>query len=204
MEDIAVTAPHPNITISDIVPEINQWLDIDGALLSIAETNASPGPDELGDEHFRYNCVLHPNSLHAERLRVTVEAYPVGSQPIVGVRFGVGGAILPTPSIPIALDGIITRYEYTVVRPADGLPLGTYLDMFQLEMRDVIVTRFEVVDLGVKGDLNLDQQVDTLDFGIVTQNISSVGNIGVENGDANLDGVVDTADAITVLEGMIE
>jgi len=137
-------------------------------------------------------------------MRVTVEAYPIGTQPLVGVGFGVDGMIQPTPSVPILIDGTVSRYEFTIVRPADGLPFGTYLDMFQLELRDVIVTRFEVVDLGVKGDLNLDQQVNILDLGIVAQNLNTAGNIGVENGDANLDGVVDGADVTMVIEGILE
>lgn len=204
MEDIATTAPNPNITVADIIFEINEWPDIDGALFSIAETNASPGPDELGGDHVRYHCVLHPNSLAAERIRITIEAYPIGTQPLINVGFGIGGVIQPTPSVPILTNDTVSRYEFTIVRPEDGLPLGTYLDMFQLELRDVIVTRFEATDLGVKGDLNLDQQVDSTDFGIVMSNMYESGNLGVEQGDANLDGVVDANDAGIVLEDLPE
>ncbi|MBL4697429.1 MAG: hypothetical protein JKX70_01205 [Phycisphaerales bacterium] len=148
--------------------------------------------------------MLHPNSLLAERLRLTIEAYAIDDVPYVHAGFGINGAIQPTPSLPISLGNGSVLYEFTIVRPADGLPFGSYLDMFQLELHDVIVTRFEVVDLGVKGDLNLDQQVNILDLGIVVQNLNSTGNVGVENGDANLDGVVDSADATTVIQGMSE
>jgi len=203
MENIASTAPIAGISISDIVPEIDLWVDKIGALLDIADTNLTPGPDELGGDHVRYNCVLHPNSLAAERLRVTVEAYPIGNQPLVSVGFGIGGVIQPTPSVPILINGTESRYEFTIVRPANGLPLGTYLDLFQIELRDVIVTRFEVVDLGVKGDLNLDQQVNGLDLGIVTQNLYTTGALGIGNGDTNLDGVVNGVDVATVLQGMV-
>lgn len=204
MEDIAITVPQPNITMADIVPEIAKWSDIDGALFSIAETNASPGPDELGGDHVRYNCVLHPNSLTAERIRVTIEAYPIGAQPLISVGFGVDCVIQPTPSVPILINGTVSLYEFTIVRPADGLPLGTYLDMFQLELRDVIVTRFEVSDLGIKGDLNLDQQVDITDLGIVLENMYQTGDLGVEQGDANLNGIIDAADADIVLDDIPE
>lgn len=204
MEDLTLIAIQPEISLIDIVPNIQEWDDLAGALFDLADPRTDPSPDILADTHLRYYFAVHPNSLIVERMRVTVEAYPIGTQPLVGVGFGVDGMIQPTPSIPVLINDTVSRYEFTIVRPADGLPLGAYLDMFQLEIRDVIVTRFEVVDLGVKGDLNLDQQVNILDLGVVAQNLNTTGNVGVENGDANLDGVVDSADAIVVIQGMPE
>ena len=199
MEDLAVVARQPGATLEDVLPDVIVWDDIPGADFDIADIDEQPGPVTLDVDDFQYNLALHPNSLAAERLRVSIDAVPYDQNPAVHVNFGANGEFPTTPSVPVPIDATTTRYEFTIIRPNNGEPLGSYLDLFQLEIKDVYVTRFEVTDLGVKGDLNMDQSVNGADLNIVVNNMYSTGSLGVEQGDANLDGVVDSTDADIVL-----
>lgn len=204
MEDLAFVALQPGVTLLDIVPDITHWPDQAGSLFDFANVNEQPGPVVVSANEYHYDLALHPNSLVVERLRVNIEAVAYGPNPSVQVAFGASGEFATTPSLPVTIDQNTTLHQFTIVRPAGNDPFGAYLDMFQLDITDVYVTSFEVVDLGVKGDLNLDQQVDSSDFGIVLSNMYNSGNLGVEQGDANLDGVVDANDASIVLEDIPE
>ncbi len=192
------------MTLIDVVPDVVVWDDLPGPLFDFVNANGQADPVVISSNEYRYHLALHPNSLAAERLRVSIEAVAYGENPSVQVTFGASGEFTPTPSLPAAIDQDTTLYQFTIVRPTGDEPFGSYLDMFQLDITDVYVTSFEVADLGVKGDLNLDQQVDNTDFGIVISNMYETGNLGIEQGDANLDGVVDAIDADIVLDDMPE
>ena len=143
---------------------------------------------------------LHPDSLELARIRVIVEYRETGENPLLDVTFG-GGTTVPNVK-PVIGDPGWKGAMFTVVRP-DNNPLGTFLDEFTYQTRDVEVRRFQIYDLGAIGDLNLDGQSDGHDFAVVGNNYGATGTLQIEEGDANADGAVDTSDAQIVVDDAV-
>ncbi len=149
-----------------------------------------------------YKCLLHPNSLLGDTIRITLEARVIGNAPILQIDFGVNEEFATIPSVPLPIADGWMSYQFTIVRPVAGEPMGKHLDMFAYSGRDIEVRMFEAHDLGKKGDVNLDNVVDLLDAAIVLENYSLTGDTNIEDGDTNLDGTVDTADVLNILEAI--
>lgn len=173
-----------------------QWEDIPGDEIDWGEISVTwyfQDPDDI----LTIVGGLHPDSLELERIRVIVEYRETGEAPVLDVTFGVGTMVASNK--PIIGDPGWKGAVFTVVRP-DGGPLGAFLDEFTYRTRDVEIRRFEIVDLGPIGDLNLDGQSDGHDLAVVGDNYGAAGVLQVEEGDANADGSVDTTDATIVVE----
>jgi len=178
------------------------WPDLPGSLLKLgAQRVTYYSYDAQGVQ--RYACLLHPNSLLGDTIRITLEARVVGPSPLVQVDFGANAEFPTTPSVPVPLGNGWMRYEFTIVRPTPGVAMGAYLDMFDYAGRDIEARLFEVNDLGVKGNVNFDNTVNILDMVTVLNNYSMSGNTNIENGDTNLDGVVNFQDVTNVLNAMV-
>lgn len=147
-------------------------------------------------------CLLHPASLAGDTVRVVIEAKVIGINPMLDVRFGADAQLPTTPSVPNPLGGGWMLYHFTIVRPVAGEAMGSYLDMFEYSGKDVEVRLFEVHDLGQKGDVDMNGQVNMTDAAIVLGNYAQAGTLQIEDGDTNLDGVVDIQDFNTVIEAM--
>lgn len=193
----------PSATIERVMPEIDGWYDLPGDLLDIGTTSDDTNPEFIGDV-IRYLCALHPNSLSSEQVRIYIEAKILDEDPLLQVIFGAGADVHPFPSLPIPLGDDWYAYSFTFVRTNPGEPLGKLLDMFVLEQRNVQIRVFEARDLGSKGDVNLNGSVDADDLNIVMQNMHQTGHLELEQGDTNLDGVIDGADALNVIYGINE
>ncbi len=151
-----------------------------------------------------YICFLHPNSLSGDVIRITLEARVIGPDPILQINFGTDTEFPTVPSAPVMLEGDWMSYQFTIVRSDSGVPMGRHLDMFTYSGRDVEVRFFETHDLGVKGDVNLDNTVDILDATVVLSNYALTGDTNFEDGDTNLDGTVDIQDVANVLDAINE
>ncbi len=178
------------------------WDDLPGSLLKLGAQRL--GYSTIDDHEIQtYACLLHPHSLAGDTIRVVVEARVIDLNPILDVCFGASAQMATTPSVPSPLGDGWSRYEFTIVRPNPGQPMGSYLDMFEYSGRDVQVRLFEVHDMGVKGDVNFDGVVDNRDTAVVLSNYSRSGDMGVEGGDTNLDGIVNLLDLTTVLDAIL-
>lgn len=188
------------LTLEQVVRDIDTWKGEPGPSIGIGvRTPNSTNPLQT-DGTVRFDLVLAPESLDAERIRVAVEYLVDGASPSVQVGFGADGSIAAAPSLPIVLADGWTRREFTVVRPATGGPLGHRLDLFRYESRDLNVRLLQAADLGARGDVNLDNVVNVQDLNIVAANMFAAGALGVEDGDTDLNGVVDAADLMTVID----
>lgn len=188
--------------LEQIVPSIDAWRGIPGPGIEIGVRTPNSASPLLSDGSVRFDLVLAPESLDTERVRVAVEYRVDGASPSVSIGFGADGSIVAAPSVPVPIgDGWLSR-EFTVVRPQAGGPLGHRLDLFAYHTRDVEVRLLAARDLGARGDVNLDQIVDIHDLAVVASNMFTAGDLGIEQGDTDLNGVIDTADLITVIDGM--
>lgn len=180
------------------------WGDLPGSALKLGAQSSRYF--EFGENGYeKYMCLLHPNSLQADIVRVVVEARSVDGfigDPFLQVVFGADGELATTPDLPTALEEDWVRYQFTIVRPQSGVPMGHHLDMFQYSGRGFEVRLFEVHDLGVKGDVDLNGQVDMQDAAIVLGNYAMSGELQVEDGDTNLDGTIDMTDVTNVIDAM--
>jgi hypothetical protein len=184
--------------IYQVVPMIDFWQIEAGSRIGLGSW--SLGSPFLADGTIRHHLVLHPESLSTDRVRVRVEYRSTGPNPLLSVLFDVDGSVVPAPSIPVALgDGWFLR-TFTVVREAVGEPLGNLLDMMIYDSNDIEVRDFDVSDIGAKGDVNLDGGVNILDVQVVLDNMFSDGALNIEDGDTDLNGVVDAADLMTVID----
>jgi len=184
-----------------VADAIRYWTDIPGLEISVGSQQFPPYQFD-GEGIESYRCLLHIDSLNADTIRIELEAKVLGPDPIIQIVFGAAGNIGMTPSIPVPMEGEWKLYQFTVSRPEIGVALGKHLDMFTYSGRDIDVRSFKAIDLGQKGDVNLDQVVNALDLLVVAGNYAQEGNIGIEGGDTNLDGVVNTADVLNVINGI--
>lgn len=184
-----------------VVPFIDFWNPTASSDIDIG-TRAPVSNPFLADGRVHHEQLLHPQSVGAERIRVSVEYRVTGPDQILFVGFEAAGTIPTQPSVPVPLGAGWFLAEFTVVRPVLGEAMGNHLDHFVYEARDVEVRSFVVADLGVKGDVNFDGVVDAMDVQVVTDNMYSTGDLGVEDGDTDLNGAVDPTDLITVVEGL--
>lgn len=191
----------PLATIASVIPEIDGWYDLPGDLLDIGTTSDDTNPEFHGDV-IRYLCALHPNSLDAEQIRVRVEAKAIGDEPLLGVAFGAAAEVAPSATIPLPLGDGWYLYTFSLVRATPGEPFGNLLDMFVIDQRDVQIRLFEALDLGPKGDVNLDGVVDANDLAVVLGNMYQAGDLRLEDGDTDLSGTVDQSDLANVLGAM--
>ncbi len=174
------------------------WNDLPGDLLKLG---AQRGHYFTLDDHGlqTYSCLLHPNALDRDAVRIVVEARVVCDDPVLDVRFGAEGDLLTARSTPADLGDGWFRYEFTIARAAPGEPLGDHLDMFEYSGKGLEVRFFKARALGVRGDVNLDGVADTRDAAVVLRNYDRSANPRYEDGDANLDGVIDLRDLDIVL-----
>ncbi len=179
------------------------WTDLPGSRIKLGAQRLNYSTLDAQDIQ-TYACLLYPNSLAGDTIRAVVEGKVVGANPVLDVRLGATAQMATTPSVPMALGDGWCRYEFTIVRPVSGQPMGDYLDMFEYSGRDIEVRLFEVHDLGVKGDVNLNSAVNMDDAAIVLGNYAQSGALQIEDGDTNLDGVVDVQDVSNVFEAMNE
>ena len=198
LEQIALRSEDP---LEEIVPFINTiWHAIPGPEIGVATRNA--GSPFKPNGIIRHEFVLHPESLDAEMIRILIEYRVTGQNPLLFAAFGLDDPIMPFPSLPVPLgDGWFAR-DLTVVRPQNGEPMGVHLDMLDYETRDIEVRRFEVQDLGIKGDVNLDGQVDALDLQIVLNNMFMTGQLTIEDGDTDLSGSIDATDVVNIIQAI--
>lgn len=195
--DLSVMAPNdPFLSIID-----RGWPDLPGSQIKLGAQRRRYVTYDAQNLQ-TYACLLHPNSLAGDTIRAVEEARVIGTDPVLDVRFGANAQMATTPSVPMALGDDWYRYEFTIVRPVSGQPMGDYLDMFEYSGRDIEVRLFEVHDMGVKGDVNLNGEVNMDDAAMVLGNYAQTGGLRVEDGDTNLDGIVDVQDVINVLNAM--
>lgn len=147
--------------------------------------------------------VLHPDTLTAERVRITIEYKATGPDPFVEIELDNGPSRTNADSKAIQGEVDWRIIVLTGLRDGDDA-FGECLDMFTYSVRDVEVRRFQVEDIGQLGDVNLDGLVNQADLQVVTQNSGVTGDLEVEDGDANADGVVNTTDANIVVQDMPE
>ncbi len=95
------------------------------------------------------------------------------------------------------------RLTVTAVRPVLSQAFGPVVDMFEYENRDIEVRVFKIVDIGKKGDLNMNGVVEIGDLNVVASNMGESGALQPEDGDANADGVVDSLDAEIVIDEIL-
>src|SRR5690606_1154923 len=95
-----------------------------------------------------------------------------------------------------------SRVTFTAIRNFAGDSFGSQFDQFWYEARGIEVRVFRIEDIGPLGDLNIDGQVDAGDLLIVAEHYSTVGDLGVEDGDADQSGQVDLSDVGIVLDGI--
>ncbi len=145
--------------------------------------------------------VLHPGSLGADRVRGSIEFRVNGPDPVVDLSFTDGPGVTIANAQLIPGDGDWQVLKITLIRQ-NGEAFGTGVDMFEYRTRDVEVRVFRFAEMGPIGDLNGNGNVDGADLGIVTGNMGAQGVLDPEDGDANQDGIVDTNDAIIVIEGI--
>jgi len=177
------------------------WRDIVGSELKIGTDRYPPvWPNE--DGIFEYWCLLHPNSLAGDTLRIEIEARIDGQDPLLQVLFGANADIGMIPTIPMPLEDDWKLFQFTIARPVSGIAMGNHLDMFTYSARDYEVRTFKVIDLGKKGDVNKDAVVNVQDLIVVSENYAQQGSLNIEDGDTNLDGVVNAEDVLNVINGI--
>lgn len=181
----------------------NGWVDIAGSGIKLGAQRLQT--QSINTNNIQtYWCLLHPNSLLGDTVRITLEARVIGTAPILQIDFGADEEFPTVPSVPMPLEDGWMSYQFTIVRPVAGVALGKHLDMFAYSGRDIEVRMFEAHELGKKGDVNLDGSVNILDAAIVLENYSLTGDTTIEDGDTNLDGTVDTVDVLNILEAIGE
>ena len=190
--------PDPSKMVRKVT--IAMWKDRPGTELKLGADGSRYF--SLDDGILTYKMLAHPNALRGDIIRVIIEAEPIGKHPVLEVRFGADAQLVPTRSTPVPLGDGWSRHEFTIVRPVAGEPMGVHFDMFEYSAGDVDVRLFEVHELGVRGDVNLDGRIDVHDAGFVLLNYGQSGNLRIEDGDTNLDGTVDMTDVANVIHAM--
>lgn len=194
-EQLAYRANEP---LENVVSQIHLWRKEPGPAMAIG-SGSLQNPFQA-DGSILHNFLVHPESLAAEVVRITLEYRDTGPNPSISVVFGLN--LQPSASTPLALDDDWFRINLTVVRPNAGEPMGAHLDTLVYETNDVEVRHFVVYDMGIKGDVNLDGVVDVQDLHIVQMNLFTFGDLGIEDGDTDLSGTVDSTDALNVLQAI--
>jgi hypothetical protein len=170
------------------------WLDLRTL------TGTLPGPD--ADGVLTWYGALHPSSLTSDRLRAIVEYRVDGNDPLIEVVWGDGVAVPQRSAAPVNLGDGWFRATFSVVRNPDRSAIGHTLDQFVYRARQVEVRLFEIHDAGPLGDANMNRAVDGNDLGVVAANYGISGDTDFEEGDTNLDRVVDAQDALIVIDAL--
>lgn len=191
-------ASRSNDDLEDIVPLIASWRKAPGPSIDIA-SGGGESPFQP-DGSIRHDFILHPESIEAGVVRITAEYRDTGPNPSISVVFGLN--LQPVASTPVALGDDWFRIDLTVARPNAGEAMGVHLDTLVYETNDVEVRHFVVYDIGIKGDVNLDGVVDLQDLHIVQMNLFASGDLGIEDGDTDLSGTVDSTDVLNVLQAI--
>lgn len=188
-------------TPAEFIQYTNSWTDHPGSKLRLA---AREYPERAlhPDGSQTYKCMLHPNSLLGDILRVTIEAKAIGTNPLLDIQFGNNAEFATTPYIPIPLGDGWLLHQFLIVRPVTGQAMGSNLDMFDYVGRDIDVRFMEVYEIGTRGDVDLNGQINMQDASIVLSNYAQNGLLQLEDGDTNLDGIIDLTDVINVIDAM--
>ena len=171
-------------------PDAIEWL-----LDAKAGGPSVPGSDDV-------EGVLHPDAVSAERVRFIIEFTITGPDPVVAINMGTtttGSLELVDPQAGLY------RATFTAFRQ-NGDYFGSGEDRFTYQAINVMVSRFDVLDIGPVSDINLDGATSTDDAITAASNAGIASGAtpedGDTDGDTDGDADVDAADVQTIINAL--
>lgn len=191
---LALGIPSDSWFVDAIYPPA--WPDYDPDAIDWRIDADMPGPSDPNTDAIE--GVLHPDAVSAERVRFVIEYTIAGPNPTLVVSMGTTAT-----SSTVLLDPQAGRYRTTItVFRLDADYFGNGEDRFTYEAADVIVSRFDILDIGRFTDINLDGNTTTDDAIAAITNTGMASGATPEDGDTDGDADVDTTDIQYIINNL--